>query len=170
MTGTILMIIAGICVFIAIVSIAIRSFPPTLLFAALAMMLGWYAFDHLEKAAESKPEPPPETYEIGLLSSSLKSGDEIAVMVAISYLDPKQSANALIRIKVQLQACLNGYLSQREKLSDDPYGEMQELLNGALAPLHAEMGFERLTLKIIDVKTQRSSGVSKGIYFGSTKR
>src|ERR1700687_5002647 len=89
MTGFVLMVIAGICVLITLLSIAIPSFPSTLLFAVLAMIFGGYAFNHLEKAPDAKPEPPPETYEIGLLSSSLKSGDEIAVMVAILYLDPK---------------------------------------------------------------------------------
>jgi hypothetical protein len=170
MTATILMIVAGICLLFALLGIAIPSFSLTLLFAVLAMIFGGYGFSHLEKAEEAKPEPPPETYEIGLLSSSLKNGDEIAVSVAILYLDPKHSVNALTRITVQLQTCLNLYVSQRVRLSNDPFGEMEDLLKNALAPLHTEMGFERLSLKVIDVKTQGPSGASQGIYFGSAKR
>ena len=66
--------------------------------AILAIIFGIFAFDNFDRADKSLPEPEPPTYLIDLIDSSLKTGEEVAVMVALHYLNAKQAPNALLLI------------------------------------------------------------------------
>jgi hypothetical protein len=173
-TGLILGLFAGVCFLISIVGALTPSVPPTILFAILAMIFGGFAFSHLEQAADSKPEPvPPEppVYEIDLLSSALKSGEELSVLLALHYLNVKQSPHALTRIKVQLQTKLNVYLRMTDKLSSNPFSEIETLLNDSLAPLRNELGLEKISVQVIDVKAASApTARSRGIYLGDVQQ
>ena len=127
-----------------------------LLFVAIAICLGNYAFNCYDKLALLVP-PPSIRHETQCYGAKLKNGSEVNVSLAFHYPSEDDSPHALTRIEVQLQRTLNMYLSQIEALSSDPYNEIDKVLREELKPLRAELGLRSLALNVVEVTIAKSS-------------
>jgi hypothetical protein len=155
---------AGILLLFGLLSLILTivcSFTPypgvAMISGIFALILGKLSFDSFESAAklEPPPAPPPEEtflHRLDLFSALLKTGQEVHVILQVQYERATDERATLARIQAELQRIFNSYLLGVEKLSDDPFTEIDFIVNTSVVPLARKLGLQGLELKTIDVK------------------
>jgi hypothetical protein len=101
----------------------------------------------------------------------LKTGAEVSVLLEIHYPSEQDSPIALSRIQTQLQRTLNIHFSRAETLFENPYHEIDTLLQREIEPLRRELALDNLSLRTVDVKTipvESPKPPNRGVYLGGT--
>ena len=162
MTAVILMALSGICIFLALCLFLVPSAQWTIILTIIGMILGNYALNHLEKYAELKPRSPFNP-EVEHIESKFKNGNPVNIHVQLCYPADQDAPHILRFIGNHLQSTLNAYLSKIEKLSDDPYREIDAVLAAQETTLRSELGLRDIKMNAIDIQTS-SSPPEQGIY------
>jgi hypothetical protein len=155
MTGIILMVLAGVCILPGVVLLIFlpQQYMAVITFVIIAMVFGNYAFQHLEKSAEIKPESDIR-HEMEPFGARLKNGSDVTIYLELYYPIDQDSPYVFDRITAHCQYSLSRALLQIDRLPDDQYAFIDSILRAEITHLCTELNLRNLTLKTIDVNAK----------------
>ena len=138
----------------------------TWIFAIVALVTGRAAFRHFEEADKVRPIDRV-WYNTNAYTANLKNREEVVVTIEYQYKTLSTRIVPSRTINSQIQRSLNEYFTTVEKLSENPFVEVDTLLARTLEPMISRLNLRDFLFQTIDVKsTGDPPSSSQGIYFG----